>query len=193
MSEALILGGTTLSIIGNYKANRDQARMEDANAAFYDEQADYNRAASLREEQVYQIESAGERGEQVAGFAGRGIELEGSALDIVMETDYLIGQEIAAIRTEGAMNERVNRLKAESSRKYAKGLRDPLNNLLQGGARGMQGAGQLLSTPGGQKAATRLDSSRAESSPTRLNNVFSGGNTEYARSAKYGRKSLRYE
>lgn len=129
-----------MSIFGRWQANLAQAEAEMQNSRWLKEQAAFAQEATEREEAIFQKESESLLAEQVGSFAKNGIELSGSALDALNETENQISMEIEAIRQNGEMQMREALLKANSSRNNATQLSSLQNNLLQSGGSLLTGA-----------------------------------------------------
>lgn len=130
MAEALV-AGTGLQVLGNLEANAAQAQAERENAAFLFEQADFLNQASFREQTIFKRQADLFLADQISAFNKSGVELDGSALALMGETDALINEELRAIRENGRLRTREALLKGTSALKRAALLDDPVINALQ--------------------------------------------------------------
>jgi len=130
---AVIAVATVVTVAGQIKARRDQARAEERNAAFLAEQAEFARQAGEREVTLFERESGEVLAGQIGSFAKAGLDFSGSPLLRVTETRRLILEEKEAIRKNARFNVRFANVRAEASRKRARDLKDPLNTLLGSG------------------------------------------------------------
>lgn len=136
----LFAAGTALSVFGQMQANRDQAQAEFENAAWLDQQAQFAEMSQEREVSIFERQAEQFRGEQIGSFAANNVELSGSALDILNDTDVSILEELEAIRLQGQFNIQEATLRARASRNNAARLTDPTTNFLQAGGTALTGA-----------------------------------------------------
>lgn len=143
---AALGGGTALSIYGNIQANIAQAQAESENADWLEQQAEFAEFSAEREEDIFLRESDQLLGQQIGGFNVSNVELSGSALDVLNNTQALIQQELNAIEYAGAVKIQEALLKASAARRTADRLSSFEHNF-------MQAAGTLTSA-GAQLART---------------------------------------
>jgi len=142
--------GTAVSAYGNYKANMAQSEAERANAAFYEEQAEFARQAGLREEELYKDQSEEFIGRQISQAGKGGAEMSGSALLAFGDSKLRQIKETEAIKFDSAAKVREALLKAGASRKTATSLTSWENMFLPP-------AGQALGTATQMGLALRKD------------------------------------
>lgn len=131
LAAGLLVGGTVLRVLGQYRANEDQADAEERNASFYREEAEFARKAGDRQRLIFDRESVVLFGKQEAAFAkGGGSD---SDLKFLAQQRIFRDQESIAIQDEADFNVRLATLRAEHSLETARSLRDPKTNLLQAG------------------------------------------------------------
>ena len=141
---ALTAAGTALSIFGQIQANLAQARAEEQNAAWLRDQAEFFEEVTERELGLARREGMFQVGEQIGSFVSGGVELEGSALDVINSSFNRLSDELAAIQAQGdfAVNEAL--FKAEAAQFRAGELSSFENNFFQALGVGAQGGGQTL-------------------------------------------------
>lgn len=125
--------GVGLQVYSQYQADKAEAEAELENALWLDEQAAFAQEAAEREATIFGRESEMLIGEQVGGFAKAGVEMSGSALDVIGESKALANMELEAIIKAGEFKVREATLKAGASRKRAEQLSDPTSQLLKAG------------------------------------------------------------
>jgi hypothetical protein len=96
-----------------------QSEAEKANAAFYDEQAEFARQAGLREQEVFEDQSNEFMGRQISQAGAGGVELSGSALLAFGDSKLRQIREVGAIKFDSAAKVREALLKAGASRQAA--------------------------------------------------------------------------
>lgn len=139
----LMVAGTALSIFGNIQANFAQARAEEQNAMWLEEQAAFMRESTNRSLDIYQRQAGNFKEEQLDILGSANVEMSGSASDIYNDTLASISQEFEAIQRQGEMQEREALLKASTARGQAATLRDPLLNILQAAGPALTTAGNI--------------------------------------------------
>lgn len=138
---ALMAVGTGLSIYGNYQANQKQSQLEAQNASYYGAQADEITDATNREVNIYKRQNAVMFGDQVSAFAKGGVDLSGSALNVLADTKLKGIQEEGAIQEEGTLREGLARARQKESQ-------DKADTLGSFGYSALQSSGALLNTAG---------------------------------------------
>lgn len=140
----LAIGGTALSIFGQIQANLAQARAEEQSARWLRQQGEHFAEATERELEIAKSEGLFQIGEQTGALVAGGVELEGSALDLLDSSYAALDRELAAIEAQGrfAVNEAL--LKANSADYRAGELSSFRNNFLQAIGAGASGGGQAL-------------------------------------------------
>lgn len=109
---AALMVGTAANIYGSIKANQAQASAEEANAAFYLEQADYAKKAGERELSIYRDQASEFIGAQKSSFGRAGVELSGSPLLALADTQFRQLKEEKAIQLDTAAKVREATLKS---------------------------------------------------------------------------------
>lgn len=142
---ALFAVATGLQVFGQWQANLAQAQAERDNAAWLMEQAQFAQEAGEREALILQNEGKQLLGEQAGTFLANGVELTGSALDVLDTTRNQIGLELDAIKRNTQMQVREATLKAASANFTSAQLSSPMNNLLQASGTVASNAGTMLS------------------------------------------------
>lgn len=127
---AATIAGGALKTYGNIKANQAQAEAERANAAFYQEQAQFARESTARALEIYQDDAEDFRGKQVGAIAAGGLQMTGSALAILADTELKKVRESDAIIRDGKFKEREAFLKAGASIEQAERLSGFTANVL---------------------------------------------------------------
>jgi hypothetical protein len=145
---AAIVAGGAVSAYGQYKANKDQAGAERANADAFAIQANDIEKAGQREEDIFTERSEQLVGQQKSALAKAGVDMSGSALLKLAATDAAIQEELFAIRAEKDANKRLALIRAQNSNNRADKLSDPGRNILQA-------SGTLLGAGGSAFAASK--------------------------------------
>lgn len=122
--------GAATKIYGSIKANQAQAEAERANALFYEEQAQFARESTFRSLEIYQDEAEDFRGKQIGAIAAGGLQMTGSALAILADTELKKVRESDAIIRDGKFKEREAFLKAGASIEQAERLSGFVANVL---------------------------------------------------------------
>lgn len=131
MIPLLIAAGTALQVYGQYKANVDQAQAEIENAQFYQEQADFARAAQSRQEQIISTDYSRLFGAQKSAYGKGGVDISGSAAGVVAATTAAKVSELLAARKKGELDVKLAVLRGQQSQDVANRLNDPGYNTLQ--------------------------------------------------------------
>lgn len=140
---AAMLAGTALQIYGNYKANMDEAAAERQNQMWMEEQARWIAKSTERELGIYDRESKNQLAATENAFAVSGISMEGSAMSLRQQEEFMRMNELDAIAAQGNMQLRESYLKISASGKKQAALTDPTTNIIQGLALGLGGIGKL--------------------------------------------------
>lgn len=130
---ALMAAGTALQMYGQYQANLSQARAEIINAKYYQDQADFARAAQYRQADIASRAYSARIGMQASAFAKGGVDISGSAAGMIAETAAQKVDELQAIKLKGDMEYRLAILRSRGAQTRADELTDPVNNLMQAG------------------------------------------------------------
>lgn len=141
---ALFAAGTAINVFGQIQANKAQAEAERENALWLDQQAEFAKVSTQREEDIFERQTEVQIGEQIAGLGASGFELSGTALNIINDSFNAAKEEVAAIRLQGKMQVEEAALKAHAARKNADRLTDPTTNFLQAGGTVLSGAASLV-------------------------------------------------
>ena len=141
---SIILGtvaavGTGVSIYGQVKANSAQAEAERSNAAFYQEQAEFAREAGDRTLKIFEDQAAEFFGKQKTSFAKAGVDISGSPLLALADTQRRAYEEGTALKEDTRMKVREAYLKAGASSDTADRLSSFTTN-------GLPAIGQVLTT-----------------------------------------------
>lgn len=144
MYQAAIMGaGLALNIMGQARADADQADAEERNAAYYREQAAYAAKVGERQQDIFDRESKILVGDQMSAFAKAGVNTQSSSL--FMAKEMLFRQEESnAIKVEADQNVRLAMLRADSAQSTADALNDPTNKFLKGAGTALSGLGSVL-------------------------------------------------
>jgi len=140
--------GTTLQLVGNAQANYDQAKAELQNAAFFEAQRSVAEIAGQRELDVFKRQGNELIGEQTAAYSVAGVDLSGSALNQLSQTEGRLMEEEGAIRMGNALDEKLAGARAAQSRRAVKNLTSLGRNLLQSGTIIAGGAKDYYRTQG---------------------------------------------
>lgn len=138
-----VLGaGLVMKSYGQVKANLDQAKAEQANAAWYREQAFFAQETGRRAQEIFDRETDILAGDQLSGFAKSG-DIDNATL--FMSGEALTRQkESNAIKLEADMNVRLAMMRADQSDKTAKALKNPLTNAMMVGGNIGTSLGSIL-------------------------------------------------
>lgn len=126
---SMIFGGVT-KVVGNVKANAAQAAAEEANAAWYQEQAEFARQSTSRSLTIFRDEAEDFRSKQVGAVARGGVTLSGSPLLALMDTSIKRQREEESIIENGRMQRKEALMKAGASLEQAERLTGFWNNAL---------------------------------------------------------------
>jgi hypothetical protein len=145
---AAAVGGSLIQLEGQRKADKAEAQAHRENANFQIEQANLIKKASEKEADVFKARGEEFIGEQRSAFAKAGVEMSGSALLQVAQSQRKIKDELGSIREEGLRNANVALNSAAESNRRANALSDPSMQQLQT-------AGTLLTGFGGAASALK--------------------------------------
>lgn len=123
LTEALSAASSVVGAAGAVSSSQAQANAAEANAEIAAENARLERRRAAREERLFRRRLSSLKGEQRAGFAKAGIQLEGSPLLIVEETAREGEREARAIREGGEVASRRFRKEAAVDRTQARSTR----------------------------------------------------------------------
>lgn len=132
MGVPLIVAGTALQIVGNLRANFDQARGELQNAAIYREQAALAQFAKEREIGLIARDYATTYGRQTSAYARGGVDVSGSAGLMLGMTMARYAEEAFATARKYDLESKIAMMRGDRSQEYADTLRSGEYNLLQG-------------------------------------------------------------
>lgn len=138
--------GAGMQLYGQYQANKAEAKAEEQNALFYQEQAKIALEAAKREQLIFEDESEQFLGTQINAFVKGGVDLSGSALMKIAATQQQIAAESETILATGKRNERLSLLKADQANKNAKRLSSTSYNLLQAAPAALNFAGGAMNS-----------------------------------------------
>ena len=130
---ALMAGGTALQIAGQYRANLAKARAAKANAAWYDEQAEFAAESMRRSLRLTEARYAQAFGAQSSAYAASGVDVgSGSALNVLAGTLTDMYAELDAVRKQGELNIKLARLRGRLEATEARNLSSFGTNFMQG-------------------------------------------------------------
>lgn len=135
------VAGLGLGIVGNIMGNNAQAKAEEANAAYYNEQKEYARQAMLRNLDIFKDQASETIGTQTTAASAGGVTLSGSPLLVLASSRARQIKEEAAIRYGGEANIREAYLRAGASM-------DNANRLGSFAMNGLPAIGSALGTIG---------------------------------------------
>lgn len=146
MAAAAAVGGG-MQAFGAFMQNQDAAKAEDANAAFLMEQAEKTKIAYARKLKLLEGDQKRFTSQQQGMFAKSGIGFNGTALQVMAQTETEQAFEKFAARQEAEWDVRMIETKASQARDAARSYRDPMKNFLQVG-------GSLLGSSAKYSSAT---------------------------------------
>lgn len=132
---AMAIGGTALSILGNYQANKAQAAAERQNAQFLREQMEFYQRTADRDVRLLERETDKIKGEQIANAGASGLAMTGSVLTLLMSTHQESALERIALEDNADMAIREAGMKAGQAEKTADTLSSTSFNLTQAGSK----------------------------------------------------------
>lgn len=147
MAAPVVAAGVGLGQAGEVYGDIQQANAENANQQFYGEQAEFAQKAGDRAEYLINQKENDIISQQLSSFAKAGVQVQGSALQILGETARRAESERQAARTESDFNVRLARLRQQASADRQKALLDPMTWLLRGGG-AIAGAGGQMASQG---------------------------------------------
>ena len=107
---------------GKVKANRDQAKIEIANANRLEELEEVTRLNSRRKERLFRENVSEFEAKQVGSFAKAGVDLSGSALNKLNQTAGRAEDELTAMKMQAEFESRQAKERANQSLGRAKKL-----------------------------------------------------------------------
>lgn len=153
--------GTAFSAYSSYQSAQAQADAEQANAAYYQKQAEYSKISTDRELDIYNNEVDDLLGRQQNAFSKAGVSLSGSPLLLLGQTRERADKEIAAIKEKGRQNVELTLMRAYSS--------DATAGEIRSGAP-WQAAGTLASGAG--QIMSRANTNQGGNVPTATNHYY---------------------
>lgn len=139
--------GSAIGATGGMMADKAQADAEEKNAEYYRKQAGYSSSATDREVDIFKHEVDDLLGRQMTAFGKAGIDMSGSPLLLIGQTQDRAKSEIEAIREKGRQNVELTLLRAQSAEDTAHGIRKAAPLKLAGGLLGGAGAVMTKSKP----------------------------------------------
>ena len=136
------LGGAALTAAGGFLSDMTEAKLNYQNAQWLFDQADFIEQATVREHEIFAREGDQLIGAQKGAFATSGVEMSGSALDVINSTFDAITNELAAIDANGRMQMNEAILKGQQAQKQG----DLLNSF---GYQALRLGGSALTAYGG--------------------------------------------
>jgi len=137
----LIAGGARVK--AKSRALRAQAAADRENARILEVQAKFREVAGEREAEIFESEADEQIGAQISGFAAAGIQIEGSSLDLISESEHRKSEELSAIRNQTAFDASITRLNAAQFEKSAAGVGATISEIKR--AEGIRATGSILS------------------------------------------------
>ena len=137
MSVALAMAG--LSLYQGYLQSQGmqaEASLQEANADYLEQQAEYALYNAERQEEAYRIESDKVISSVQGQVAHSGFDFDGSDYQIVEDAIKTQTRNIADIKEQGRREAELASMKAESARMAARGLRSQSKYAMFGGALG---------------------------------------------------------
>lgn len=147
---AIMVAGTTLSLIGQYNSNLSQAEQERQNAAFYEDQAQFARLSTARAEALASFDYSFKMGSQIGAFAASGIDVgSGSAAITIGGSIKQAVDELFAIKKKGELDFNLARMRGNIAGENAALLSSAGYNLMQAGATALNAYGKSEGFGGG--------------------------------------------
>lgn len=126
--------GTGIQMIGQFAANKRQAKAQLENARFLEKQADFARSAMNRSIRIAEQEYANKYGQQAGAYAASGVDVGSGSASLLLAGTYASAlEELNAIRKRGELDIELARSRANLNRDEAMMLQSPGFNLLQAG------------------------------------------------------------
>jgi 2-methylaconitate cis-trans-isomerase PrpF len=123
VSAAIYAVGTIQSMIGQSKADKDQARAAEANATFFREQADFIDAAGAREQMIFGRQADDLISSQIGAIARSGVAFSGTMVQVMAQTEGDMMEESNAISADSDHRARIARLRAADAHNEAQAIR----------------------------------------------------------------------
>lgn len=143
----LFVAGAALQILGQYSANQAQSQAEEANANYYDAQAEYAAASTRRELKLAKTSFTQQISKQEGIIAANGIDLtRGSAASIVANSQASALDQLNAIEYKGYMERSLASARANRSRDLSQTLGSLEYNLPQIGGTILTSAASYVNT-----------------------------------------------
>jgi hypothetical protein len=123
MWPAIIAGvGTAAQLLGGAQARRDQRRAARQNAAELARQARLEREAAKREAKNFRRESEIVFADKVSSFAKAGVDLSGSVLQVLAQTQQQAAEDARMIEQNGLQRSGVTAAQAAQQRSLARSI-----------------------------------------------------------------------
>lgn len=148
--------GSGMQAFGMYMQNQDAAAAEDRNAQFLQLQAEKTKIAYARKMKLLKDDQRQFTSSQQGMFAKSGIGFNGTALDVMAQTQSEMAMERFALNQEAEWDVRMIETKAAQSRDAARSYRDPFKNFLQIGGSLLGSASQFRSAGASPRVEQRV-------------------------------------
>ena len=144
MGVETIIAGAVLGAAAQSIRNKANRRSAQANADFFNEQAELADISGKREEILFRRESEQLEGAQIGAFAKAGVDLSGSPLLVLAHSSKLANEEILAIRENRSKRVRAAKIRAEDAQANADLFGSAGFNFLTIGGTILGGAGSAI-------------------------------------------------
>lgn len=148
--------GAGMQAFGAYMQNQDAAAAEDRNAQFLQEQAEKTKIAYARKLKLLEADQKQFTSKQQGAFVRSGIGFNGTALDVLAQSQSEMAMERFAARQEAEWDIRMIETKAAQSRNAANSYRDPFKNFLQVGGSLLGSAAQYRNATASPRVEQRI-------------------------------------
>lgn len=134
--------GTALSVVGAIQQGQSEKYAADYNASLAEDEANQTLVKAAEDERRLRIAQRKQLGDMRASYGASGVQLEGSALDVVQESAASAELDALTVRHQGTA--RATQLRNEARMSRYQGETATSRALLTGLGAGMSGAGSIL-------------------------------------------------
>lgn len=149
LTTALLVGGTALNVMGRRQANRAERRAHEQNALFLQKQKRWAEEALEANLGIFDRQSKAFLGRQAVGIAKAGVNMSGSALQLVVQTKGAMDRERLSMLKSGQRNIELAGMKAQQSREAADRLKKDFTFDMLGVGLGFAGDLMAMNKPKG--------------------------------------------
>lgn len=161
--------GGVISSASGYASDMAQADASRKNAEFYQKQAQYNEMATQRETSIFEHSTEDLLARQSSAYSRAGIDLSGSPLLLLTQTQARASEQLSAIKEKGRQATEIALLRAQDAQNQADDIEDGAFWKAAGGILGTTGRVMATAQPKGGATKTGASDWSSTGSGTYVN------------------------